>query len=295
MKFGIGSRRLNADFDFILLLILFTPLFYTFSSCSKTTTRVANSEKSPGIDLSHWKVTVPIGKPLEVMPPEILDFANNETIKPYMYNDEERGGIAFYAIPNRSTPNSKYSRSELREQMKPGSNEVNWTFAQGGKMTGTLAVDEISRDNQGNYHSTIVMQIHGRLTNEQRDLLGKKDNDAPPILKIYWTNGKIRVKSKKLKNLKASDEEILRKDAWTDDDGYTFEQEVNFRKFKLEVDVSSDEMVVALNDSEYKVYKGIHIEKWGVFENYFKAGNYLRTTDEHAYAKVNFFSLEAQH
>ncbi len=48
------------------------------------------------------------------------------------------------------------------------------------------------------------MQIHGRLTNEQRDLIGQKDNNAPPILKIYWENGKIRVKTKVLKNLSAT-------------------------------------------------------------------------------------------
>ena len=38
--------------------------------------------KLPEIDLSHWKVTVPVnndnGKPLEVSPPEILNYATNE-------------------------------------------------------------------------------------------------------------------------------------------------------------------------------------------------------------------------
>ena len=37
--------------------------------------------KLPKIDLSHWKVTLPFankeGKPVEINPPEILDFANN--------------------------------------------------------------------------------------------------------------------------------------------------------------------------------------------------------------------------
>ena len=31
------------------------------------------------------------------------------------------------------------------------------------------------------------------------DLIKQKDNNAPPVLKIYWQNGKIRVKTKKLK------------------------------------------------------------------------------------------------
>ena len=45
------------------------------------------SYKLPNIDLNHWKVTLPIGNPTEVHPPEILDYATNETVKPFMYND----------------------------------------------------------------------------------------------------------------------------------------------------------------------------------------------------------------
>jgi hypothetical protein len=45
----------------------------------------------------------------------------------------------------------------------------------------------------------IIAQIHGRLSDEQRDLIGQKDNNAAPILKVYWDNGKIRVKRKYLK------------------------------------------------------------------------------------------------
>ena len=42
--------------------------------------------KLPNIDLSHWKVTLPVtnekGRPYEIAPPEILDYANNEIAKP---------------------------------------------------------------------------------------------------------------------------------------------------------------------------------------------------------------------
>lgn len=54
-------------------------------------------------------------------------------------------------------------------------------------------------------------------------------------------------------------------------------------------------MTVILNNNEYKTYKGIHIDKWGVFENYFKAGNYFQTRDKDAFSKVSYFNLEAQH
>lgn len=256
--------------------------------------------KLPDIDLSHWKVTLPVnnemGKPYEIEPPEIFNFASNEIAKPYMYIDSTKGAIVFHAMPTESkTKNTKYTRSELREQMEPGNNNKNWTFTQGGIMKGEIQMEETTRDSGGKYHRTIIMQIHGRLTNEQRDLISEDDNNAPPILKIYWDNGKVRVKTKVLKNLNAIGSEILHEDAWDDDEGFNFEQEVGFRKFTLEVQVSNGKMVIILNGNEYKVYDSIHIRRWGVFENYFKAGNYFQSRDDGAYSKVRFYELEVSH
>jgi len=264
-------------------------------SSKKEKKKKKSKYKLPDIDLSHWKVTIPAGDPAEVEPPEILDYANNETLKPYMYNDSTRGALVFYAVPNATTANTKYSRSELREQMEPGNNNVNWTFKQGGKMKGRLVMGDVSKGKDGKYHKVMIMQIHGRLTNEQRDLIGQKDNNAPPILKIYWQNGKIRVKTKQLKDLSMSETDILRTGSWKDDKGFNFEEKVDFRPFTLEVKVSEGKLVVGLNNSEYKVYDDIHIEKWGIFENYFKAGNYFQTRDEGAHAEVKYFSLEVSH
>jgi len=251
--------------------------------------------KLPDIDLSHWKVTIPAGDPAEVDPPEIIDYATNETLKKYMYNDSVRGALVFYAEPNATTANTKYSRSELREQMEPGENNVNWTFKQGGVMKGRLAMGDVSKDKNGKYHKVIIMQIHGRMTNEQRDLIGQKDNNAPPVLKIYWQNGKIRVKTKVLKNVAMSETDILKTDSWTDDKGHTFKEKVDFRTFELEVKVSEGKLVVSLNKTEFAVYDDIHMEKWGVFENYFKAGNYLQSKDKGAHAEVKYFDLEISH
>ena len=249
----------------------------------------------PNINLSNWKVTLPIGSPDEVEPPEILDYATDEKLMPYMYNDSTDGSLVFYTSPGSSTANSSYSRTELREQMVPGSNSTNWTFAEGGRMKGTLSVPEITTDASGDYHRTMVMQIHGRLTNAQRDLIGENDNNAPPILKIYWQNGKIRVKTKVLKNVNATDEEILHTDAWGDDEGYTFPDEIGTDIFTFEIIASNGRMEVILNETESVVYEDIHMEKWGVFENYFKAGNYLQTLDNGASAKVKYYELEVTH
>ncbi|MBJ2176216.1 polysaccharide lyase family 7 protein [Aureibaculum sp. A20] len=254
----------------------------------------------PDIDLSHWKVTLPVtnekGKPYEIEPPEIIDFASNEIAKPFMYIDSTRGAIVFHAMPTASkTANTKYTRSELREQMVPGDNNTNWTFKQGANMKGKLSMEQTTKDSDGKYHRTIIMQIHGRLTNEQRDLIGEDDNNAPPMLKIYWDKGKVRVKTKVLKNLNATDEEILHEDAWGDDEGFNFDQKVDFKKFTLEVQVSDGKMVIILNGNEYKVYESIHMKRWGIFENYFKAGNYFQSRDEGSFSKVRYYELEVSH
>lgn len=250
---------------------------------------------SQEIDLSHWKITIPTGRPTEVSPPEILNYASNEELKPFFYKDPTDGALVFYAYPAASTRNSSYSRTELREQMEPGSNSVNWTFAQGATMRGTLSVPKISRTANGKYHRVIVMQIHGRLSNAQKELIGADDNNAPPMLKIYWDHGKVRVKTKVLKDKNASDTEILHEDAWTDDAGRNFKEIVGTDKFTLEVNVSDGKLQVTLNDKETFVYDSVDIKRWSVLENYFKAGNYFQSKESDAYAFVKYYNLEVKH
>lgn len=101
---------------------------------NQNTNAEQDTYKLPNIDLSHWKVTLPIGRPIEVAPPEILNYATNETLKPFFYNDSIKGALVFYTYPDASTANSSYSRTELREQLVPGSNSTNWKFEEGGTL-----------------------------------------------------------------------------------------------------------------------------------------------------------------
>jgi len=251
--------------------------------------------KLPEIDLSNWKVTLPIGNPTEVYPPEILDYALNETLKPFMYNDSIEGSLVFYTYPEASTPNSSYSRTELRELMEPDDLSKNWSFDKGGRMKGTLALEDISKDSDGKYHRTIIMQIHGRLSNEQKELINAKDNNAPPILKIYWYKGLIRVKSKYLKDKNVDNIQVLKTDAWGDDEGFNFDTYVGFEPFTLEIIASSGRMEIILNEEESYVIENKDMMRWGIFENYFKAGNYLSTKDVGSFAKVKYYELIVEH
>lgn len=283
----------------ILKISLIAIFAFSLFGCTKQATDGKKKYKLPHIDLSHWKVTIPEadekGKLIEVEPPAIFDFANDERLKKFMYIDSTDGSIVFHAYPAKTTRNTKYSRSELREQMEAGNNNKNWTFKDGGYLRGVLSVPEVTKDENGKDHRVIIMQIHGRLTNEQRDLIGEDDNNAPPILKIYWDRGKVRVKTKVLKDKNATAEEILHEDAWGDDEGYNFPQEVGHKKFELEVFVEDGKMEIVLNGFHRAKYDNYSIERWDVFENYFKAGNYFQSRDEGAYAKVKYYELEVSH
>lgn len=253
------------------------------------------SLSAQNIDLSHWKITIPEGKPSEVEPPEISGFDTIKMLKPFFYRDTNDQSLVFYAYPANTTRNTKYSRTEFREQMEPGSNSVNWKFKDGARMRGTLSVPEVTQNDVGDYHRVIIMQIHGRLSNEQRDLIGESDNNAPPILKIYWDEGRVRVKTKVLKDPDATDEEILHEKAWGDDKGRNFKEIVGTDKFTLEVRVMEGKMEISLNDDETFVYEGLDMERWGIFENYFKAGNYFQSRDEGSFAIVKYYELEVSH
>jgi hypothetical protein len=279
-------------------------------SCEKETLEIEKEEekenpsKPSNIDLSNWKVTLPIaradGKALEIHPPQILEYATNEQIQPFMYNDAD-GALVFRTYPTgATTANSSYARTELREQMVAGDDKTNWTFKQGANFKATLAMGEVSKYDtyndskyKGEYHPTAVMQIHGRLTDAQRDLINKDDNNAPPVLIVLWYRENIVARVKELKDLSASYAESLEYNSWGTRT-YAFPEPVGFEKFTLEVKVTEGRMEVIVNGVS-KVYDDIHIERWGVFENYFKAGNYLVTGDPIAKTEVKYYALEVSH
>jgi hypothetical protein len=70
---------------------------------------------------------------------------------------------------------------------------------------------------------------------------------------------------------------------------------VGYGKFTLEIRVKKGQMSVTLNDDEQFLYKGIDMDRWGVFENYFKAGNYFQSRDEGSSAKVKYYDLKVYH
>lgn len=256
------------------------------------------------IDFKNWKVTLPIdenkdGSPDEYAPSFLVNFGyqTKEQIKPYMYDDVTDKSIVFYAFPAVSTTNSSYSRSELRELIDPSSTKVNWSLDTGGTMEGKLKMLAVTKDNSSTsyeYHRVIVMQIHGIIKQTDMTKYGFSSNNGPPLLKMFWIDGHLKAYKKNLVKSTTSGSDLLdvSSKTWTDishDFGY-----VGYEPFNLKIVATTGKLEITLNDEKPYVFQDISLEKWP-FENYFKAGNYLITTDAEAQARIKYYELKVSH
>lgn len=255
------------------------------------------------IDFSHWKVTLPVdennnGSPDEYQPSVLINngYRTLGAVKPFMYDDTTDGSIVFYTFPDVSTTNSSYSRTELRELINPDNSRDNWSLSQGGIMAGRLKMDSISIDasSSNTYHRTIVMQIHGIISEADMATYGFSSNNAPPLLKIYWNDGYLWAYKKTLVNEAASGDALLdvSSNTWTDiKRNFGF---VGFEAFNFKITATTGKLELQLNDEEPYIFQDLSLTKWP-FENYFKAGNYLVSTAPSAFAYVKYYSLTVTH
>ncbi|MGB3606246.1 MAG: polysaccharide lyase family 7 protein [Psychroserpens sp.] len=255
------------------------------------------------IDFSNWKVTLPIdannnGSPDEYQPDELMNFGYQtlQAVQPYMYDDVTDKSLVFYTFPNASTANSSFSRTELRELINTSNSRENWTLLEGGEMIGRLKVDSVSQNlsSTDDYHKIIVMQIHGIISQEDMNTFGFSSNNGPPLIKIYWKDGYVWCHKKSLIDESTSGNDLLEtsNNTWTDikvNLGY-----VGFEPFDFRISASDARIEVQLNEENPFVYEDISLDKW-LYENYFKAGNYLTTLDTEAFSYIKYYNLTVTH
>ncbi|WP_204346800.1 polysaccharide lyase family 7 protein [Psychroserpens algicola] len=263
-------------------------------------------EESPvyaEVDFSNWKVTLPVdennnGSPDEYQPNVLINYGYQtlEPVQPYMYDDISDSSLVFYTFPDVSTTNSSYSRTELRELINPSNSRENWTLLEGGEMTGRLKVDAVSENNESSddYHKVIVMQIHGIISEDDMNTHGFSSNNGPPLIKIYWKDGHVWCHKKSLVDESTSGDDLydVYNGTWADikvNLGY-----VGFEPFNFRITASDARIEVQLNEDEPYIYEDISLEKWP-FENYFKAGNYLTSTNADAFSYVKYYNLSITH
>ena len=255
------------------------------------------------IDFSNWKVTLPVdednnGSPDEYQPNLLVDFGYQtlEAVKPYMYDDTEDSSLVFYTFPDVSTTNSSYSRTELRELINTSNARENWTLIEGGEMNGRLKIKSVSENTQSSddFHKIIVMQIHGIISEEDMNIHGFSSNNGPPLIKIYWKDGFVWCHKKSLIDETTDGDDLLEtsNNTWTDikeNLGY-----VGYDAFDFRITASDAKIEVQLNNETPFIYEDISLDKWP-YENYFKAGNYLTSTDSNAFSYVKYYNLEITH
>ncbi len=301
---------------------LFSLLFSIFFmlSCSKKSVEiedVINEEeveevKEPedvavtyaDINFSNWKVTLPVdkdnsGSPDEYKPNQLINggYRTLEPVKPFMYDDTSDESIVFYTFPENSTANSKYSRTELRELIDISNSRVNWSLDSGGTMKGKLKMVDISKDNSTSsreYHRAIVMQIHGVISIADMAKHGFSSNNGPPLIKMTWIDGDLWVYKKSLVSETTSGDDLLDVSSKTWSDEKHNMGTVGFNEFEFSIKASKGKIELQLNNETPYIYEDVSLAKWP-FENYYKAGNYLTTTDSGAFSKVKYYNLSITH
>jgi hypothetical protein len=117
------------------------------------------------LDLSHWTLTVPVdstggttGQADTIQTNELLSGYSSD-----WFHGTDDGGVAFWApVTGAKTPSSQYARSELREVIDPSDESVNWSIADGGTLTASLAVSQTAAATR----KVIVGKIVGYSTTE---------------------------------------------------------------------------------------------------------------------------------
>lgn len=265
---------------------------------------VEDIEEFADINFSNWKVTLPVdennnGSPDEYQPNQLINggYRNITAVKSFMYDDVLDKSIVFYTFPNTTTANTSFSRTELRELINPANSKINWTLDTGGEMNGRLKMMEISTDNASSsrvFHRTIFMQIHGIISISDMNTYGFSSNNGPPLLKMYWEEGFIWAFKKSLVNEATTGINLLNTTSsiWKDEKinmGY-----VGFNEFEFRIKASKGKLELQLNNESPNIYEDTSLAKWP-FENYFKAGNYLQTTNSEAFARVKYYNLTVTH
>jgi hypothetical protein len=239
---------------------------------------------SGNFDLGNWKLTLPSGSEIS---PAVL--SSGYTLSKVFYTHPLSGGMVF-RCPNLAgtTPNSNYSRTELREMLDPSagthSDANNWTPEEGGWMKARLKVDRVSTSGEsGKVGRVIIGQIHGPDTEPVRLYYRKKPGEA---------KGRIYAAFETMSGSTTYSTDIVsNQDGGGIALGELFTYEIELTGTRLQVDILRNKGTVV--DTYIKTidsaYKGQNL--------YFKAGVYNQnnTGSSTDYAQATFYTLAHTH
>jgi hypothetical protein len=238
---------------------------------------------SRNFDLSQWKLTLPSGEEVKT-----VELNSGYSMADVFYTDPDTGGMVF-RCPNigGTTPNSKFSRTELREMLAPDgpayADENNWTTTSGGTLRATLRVDHVSTTGDDyKVGRVIIGQIHG---------------EGAEVIRLYYHKRPDEAKGRIYGGLDSADNV----NGWSPDIipnsngggialGEVFSYEISLHGLQLSVRIepAAGDAVTYYKDID-PGYEGTNL--------YFKAGVYNQnnTGDVSDYAQATFLALTQEH
>ena len=227
-----------------------------------------NPGVAPGgnFNLSLWELQLPIGSagaPTTILPAQLEGSGGFQDA--YFYTDTADGAMAFWDPENGvTTPNSSYSRSELREMTASGA-AANW-FAPGThKLSATLKVTQVP-------NHVCVGQIH----------LGSGGSTKPLLELFYYSNGNIEIG---IEQTPAGGNEVL----------YYVGNVPLGTKWSYVIGLSNSTISLVINGGATQTWTAS--STFNGYGMYFKAGDYDQTSGSSSSvgAKVEFYALNISH
>lgn len=188
----------------------------------------------------------------------------------------------------KTSSSTDYSRTEFREMWNgnDGDTDDNWGLS--GKHTMIVKQRMRSATNK-----VVIAQIHGKKRNDNT-------SSEPPMVKIQWESGKIKILYKEGSNTSWSDATKVNVDEAQFKSGATVGTLAINETYRLKVRVSDGKLYyhlkVGTDATGYKFLYDYSNTGWDdYYTNYFKAGNYLQSSSSSDEAEVRVLELTSTH
>lgn len=222
-------------------------------------------------DLSHWYLGLPVdasggttGKSASIPAARLAA----GYVHPEYFKTGADGAMVFWApVTGATTSGSSYPRSELREQISPPSNTVNWRGFGIHTLTAVCKVLEVPSKEK-----VIIGQIHSKTGNTR------------PLVKLQYRSGRIEALIKKSPNADPDAKLQFQQVGLDSPVSYI----IRMQDGLVTVEVNGMRQTMDVFDSD---------PDWAHQEFYFKAGSYCQdnTGPPTEGARVAFYSLVATH
>jgi hypothetical protein len=234
--------------------------------CAVSTVSALDPAQPPGgnFDLRQWKLTLPDADATEIAATQLT---NGYTQADYFYTAAD-GAMNFWCpVTGGLTQDTSYPRCELREQIVPDNNDVNWSGYGTNILNAQCKVTQVPSS-----QTVVIGQIHS--------YTGK----AYPLVKLELSSDGIKALVKKSPN---SDKDTT----------YDFGSNVLGSLITYQISLANGLLSLTVNASNQAVNVFQTDPAWASQLFYFKAGDYVQdhsgSTNEGA--NVMFYSLSAAH